>query len=541
MLRVGREQRLIGDILVGVMLLWVSLQATLSHAQSAPSAPSAVRDPWVDGIEGSLVLSEASVPGAESLEAFVRSAANLALQAKRPARGVLVIWPERSAGDEVAHRLTERWEKLPESQWTVLRLKSQSELDSSALALLAAADGVWLQASSADELRSALDPARPLARVCADVRRRGGVLGGSAALVAVCNEYQWLPEFQFCTMDAPATKMLSLQLAAGTNLAVRGRELEVLGEGQVKVSWPAIGNWPAEESVVGGERRVADLTAWRRQARERARAPLPTDYPPAELVSPVVPRGTLIIIGGARTPAAAFKEFVLAAGGARASIVVLPISMPAPLPAQDGMAEALKRAGVTDVTVLDQRTPQAIDQPEPLAALRRATGIWFGGGRQWRFVDAYEGTEAERQMHAVLARGGVIAGSSAGATIQGDYLVRGHPLGPQYMICEGYPRGMGFLPGVAIDQHFTQRKRQPDLIGFLGRYPQFLGIGLDESTAIIVRGSKAQVVGEHQVHFYDPRQGVVDASRCSSLSAGGEYDLLMRKVVTSPLETATTK
>jgi cyanophycinase len=254
-----------------------------------------------------------------------------------------------------------------------------------------------------------------------------------------------------------------------------------------------------------------------------------------------VPRGTLIIIGGARTPAAAFKEFVLAAGGARASIVVLPISMPAPLPAQDGMAEALKRAGVTDVTVLDQRTPQAIDQPEPLAALRRATGIWFGGGRQWRFVDAYEGTEAERQMHAVLARGGVIAGSSAGATIQGDYLVRGHPLGPQYMICEGYPRGMGFLPGVAIDQHFTQRKRQPDLIGFLGRYPQFLGIGLDESTAIIVRGSKAQVVGEHQVHFYDPRQGVVDASRCSSLSAGGEYDLLMRKVVTSPLETATTK
>jgi cyanophycinase len=541
MLRVGREQRLIGDILVGVMLLWVSLQATLSHAQSATSAPSAVRDPWVDGIEGSLVLSEASVPGAESLEAFVRSAANLALQAKRPARGVLVIWPERSAGDEVAHRLTERWEKLPESQWTVLRLKLQSELDISALALLAAADGVWLQASSADELRSALDPARPLARVCADVRRRGGVLGGSAALVAVCNEYQWLPEFQFCAMDAPATKMLSLQLAAGTNLAVRGRELEVLGEGQVKVSWPAIGNWPAEESVVGGERRVADLTAWRRQARERARAPLPTDYPPAELVSPVVPRGTLIIIGGARTPAAAFKEFVLAAGGARASIVVLPISMPAPLPAQDGMAEALKRAGVTDVTVLDQRTPQAIDQPEPLAALRRATGIWFGGGRQWRFVDAYEGTEAERQMHAVLARGGVIAGSSAGATIQGDYLVRGHPLGPQYMICEGYPRGMGFLPGVAIDQHFTQRKRQPDLIGFLGRYPQFLGIGLDESTAIIVRGSKAQVVGEHQVHFYDPRQGVVDASRCSSLSAGGEYDLLMRKVVTSPLETATTK
>lgn len=528
-------------VVLGVIVRVVLHAPAPAHAQNpVPATPprlgtAAERDPWVDGIAGSLVLCESTLPSSSALDAFTRLAAAPAAQAKRLVRGVLLVLAERAEGDQVARELADRWEKLSESQWTVVRLKSSGEIEEATLALLSSADGLWIQGSKAEDMERLLGPEQPLARVCDELRRRGGVVGGGAALVAAGNRAGWIPGFHFQARagatPAVSVESIALQWSAGTSVVVRGRELEVLGDGRVNINWKTIANASGEEIEVSGERRVADLTAWRREARERVRQPLPTEYPPADVISPVVPRGTLIIIGGARTPAAAFKEFVAAAGGARASIVVLPISMPAPLPAQDGMAEALKRAGVTDVTVLDQRTPVAIDQPEPLAALRRATGIWFGGGRQWRFVDAYEGTVAEREMHAVLARGGVIAGSSAGATIQGDFLVRGHPLGPQHMICEGYPRGLGFLRGVAIDQHFTQRNRQPDLLGFLRRYPQFLGIGLDESTAIIVRGSLAQVVGEHKVHFFDSSQCEGAAARCDSVSAGEAYDLLTRKAI----------
>src|SRR5207237_10183123 len=131
-----------------------------------------------------------------------------------------------------------------------------------------------------------------------------------------------------------------------------------------------------------------------------------------------------------------------------------------------------------------------------------------GGGRQWMFVDAYEGTKAHAEMLALLQRGGVIAGSSAGATIQGDYLCRGGVFGNFEMMYEGYERGLSFLPGVGIDQHFTQRKRFGDMTAFVKAYPQFLGIGIDEATAIIVKGSTAEVTGRGKVHFYDARRPV---------------------------------
>ena len=111
--------------------------------------------------------------------------------------------------------------------------------------------------------------------------------------------------------------------------------------------------------------------------------------------------------------------------------------------------------------------------------MAKATGVWFGGGRQWRFVDAYEGTKAHPLMKEVLKRGGVIGGSSAGATIQGDYLCRGSPFGNEEIMYEGYERGLGFLPGVAIDQHFSRRKRFADMTALVKAYPQLLGVGLE--------------------------------------------------------------
>ena len=125
-------------------------------------------------------------------------------------------------------------------------------------------------------------------------------------------------------------------------------------------------------------------------------------------------------------------------------------------------------------------------------------------------------------MFDVLKRGGVIGGTSAGATIQGEYLCRGGVFDNFDIRYEGYERGLGFLKGVAIDQHFTQRKRHADMTQLMKIYPQYLGIGIDEATAIVVKGSIADVIGKGKVHFYDAqaqsREGEPDYE---ALSAGG--------------------
>ena len=148
------------------------------------------------------------------------------------------------------------------------------------------------------------------------------------------------------------------------------------------------------------------------------------------------------------------------------------------------------------------------------------------------FVDAYEGTRAVELFHDVLARGGVIGGSSAGATIQGEYLVRGSPLGNTDMMALGYERGFAFLPGTAIDQHVRQRNRFADMSRVLDRHSQLLGIGLDETTAIVVRGEVAEVLGQGQAHFYDRHRDHPEGGPDhESLPAGRRYNLKERRVV----------
>jgi cyanophycinase len=225
------------------------------------------------------------------------------------------------------------------------------------------------------------------------------------------------------------------------------------------------------------------------------------------------------------------KKFIDLAGGPDASFVVLPIAAPES-PNPDAETAFLRRAGCKNVAVLKARTPEEVDDPKNLEVLRKADAVWFGGGRQWHFMDAYEGTQAAELFRDVLRRGGVIGGSSAGATIQGDYLCRGSPLGNTEMMCEGYERGLGFLPGVAIDQHFAQRNRFADMTALEKVYPQLLGIGLDESTVIVVQGHEAEVMGKGEVHFYDHNKPTADGQPdYESVKAGGRYDLKGRKVL----------
>jgi cyanophycinase len=296
-----------------------------------------------------------------------------------------------------------------------------------------------------------------------------------------------------------------------------------LGEGTVTVCLPeSKDSRPAE--IVLREGDVADLTALRRIAKERTGA----GFPPPVVGKPHVKTGSLILGGGSRMPQEVIRKFIELAGGPDARIIILPTASD-PVPKQVSEARMFERAGATNVIVLPQRTREQVESEDFRKALDSARGIWFGGGRQWRFVDAYENTSAIDLFHGVLRRGGVIGGSSAGASIQAEYLARGDPLGNQEIMSEGYERGLGFLPGVAVDQHFSQRKRFEELSRLVATFPQLLGIGIDESTALLVQGRIGTVIGKNAVHFYDRRSPANrDENEALTLRSGQHYDLIWR-------------
>ncbi len=236
-------------------------------------------------------------------------------------------------------------------------------------------------------------------------------------------------------------------------------------------------------------------------------------------------KGTLIVIGGGVLDGSILGRFIAAAGGADAPVVYVPTAGDkATYGPQDPSANFLRKAGCRNLEILHTTNRAEANSDVFAARLRRARGVFFGGGRQWRLVDSYLGTRTQREFEAVLRRGGVIAGTSAGATIQGSYLIRGARDGNAVMMAPGYEKGFGYLRRVAIDQHLTQRHREKDLLAVIARHPELLGIGLDENTAIVVEADRFEVVGLGRVAIYDQL-----ALPQYFLKAGDHFDLARRK------------
>ena len=171
-----------------------------------------------------------------------------------------------------------------------------------------------------------------------------------------------------------------------------------------------------------------------------------------------------------------------------------------------------------------------------VAPLRSATAVYFEGGRQWRLVDVYGGTRTERELRAVLDRGGLIAGTSAGATIQGSYLVRGSPNGNGTMMSPGHERGFGYVKNAAIDQHVLARGRAADMAKVVAAHPGLLGIGIDEGTAALVQQNILTVVGRSVILITDG--ATHDGKPYYALTAGTRFDLASWTVLPAKAERA---
>jgi cyanophycinase len=225
------------------------------------------------------------------------------------------------------------------------------------------------------------------------------------------------------------------------------------------------------------------------------------------------PKGTLIIQGGGSDAnSGIFETFINRAGGLNAKIVVVPTA--GGNRNRDGSIKEYKeetvlarwkKRGVMNAVMLHTHDPKVADTEEFAKVLRDADAVWFDGGRQWNIVDSYAGTLTLREFHKVLERGGVIGGSSAGATIQGDYLVRGAIAGAEIMMTPEpeHEHGFAFLRRSAIDQHINTRNRWDDLIPVIKKYPNLLGIGISEGTAIVVNGDSFEVIGKWKVTIHD--------------------------------------
>jgi len=249
--------------------------------------------------------------------------------------------------------------------------------------------------------------------------------------------------------------------------------------------------------------------------------------------------GTLVIAGGGRLSDDIIDRFIELAGGASAKIVLVPTAAGAES-YSDSAGNMFRSRGAVRVTVLHTDNRDTADSRFFTRPLEEATGVWFGGGRQWRLVDSYKGTRSETMFRQVLERGGVIGGSSAGATIQGSFLARGDTRNNQEMMGD-HQEGFGYISNIAIDQHVLARNRQFDMYGILREHPELLGIGIDENTAVVVQRDTMEVIGASYVLVYDGTFWSREGSDLKKLPEkeslfymirqGDRYDLRLRKVI----------
>lgn len=480
------------------------------------------------------------------------------------ARIVIVTTASTLAGTPELAEKYAHWQARPHAALDFFHARSCEEADSDDFCRpLQTATAVWFAGGNQNLVTDAYRGTRAEQMFHA-VLNRGGVVGGTSAGAAIMSHAMIaggktepimgkglgflsgaIIDQHFRKRNRADRLKQALQLHPGhvgigidesTALIVRGRSIEVMGDSDVTLCLAPSSHRPATEIRLphGGK---DDLIKLSRAAIARARQEAIVT---AKHV-PEVKDGTLVIVGGGATPREAVDQFLSAAGGKDSPIVVVSNAFGDDPPEEQQVCGWLKDAGASNVKQMHARNQKDLS-PDIQSWLKSARGVWFTGGRQWRLVDAYLDTPIQALFHEVLRRGGVIGGTSAGASIQGEFLVRGNPMGNQEMMSEGYERGFAFLPGVAIDQHFTQRDRFDDMAELKKARPHLVGIGIDEATALIVRGTTMQVVGANSVSVYDRDPDGPATRDFEVIKSGQKYDFKQHRLMDSAvIESADTK
>jgi cyanophycinase len=217
--------------------------------------------------------------------------------------------------------------------------------------------------------------------------------------------------------------------------------------------------------------------------------------------------GKLIAIGGAEdreNDSAILKEFLRLAKGPKARIVVMTVATNLVEEVARDYTTAFKRLGVDDVQVVDVSKREDAQSEAGIKAVEQATGIFFTGGDQLHITALLGGSRLHQMLYEKFRNGVVIAGTSAGASMMGNSMIISGDRNetPRFGRVDIGP-GMDFMIGAIIDTHFSQRGRSGRLLTAVAHFPQDLGIGIDENTALVITNDHFDVMGEGAVTVID--------------------------------------
>ena len=211
-------------------------------------------------------------------------------------------------------------------------------------------------------------------------------------------------------------------------------------------------------------------------------------------------KGALVIVGGGGMPDNVRDKFMSLAGGKAAKLIVIPTASEDADKKEEheSFLKAWRRYEPAGLTLLHTRSRDQADAPDFTRPIAEATAVWFSGGDQNKLVEAYRGTAVEQAFHALLDRGGVIGGTSAGAAVMSDVMIQGG--NPKAEVGPGF----GFVTNAVVDQHFLKRSRINRLFGVVSDHPGRIGIGIDEATAFVIEGDRWSVLGRSAVVAFEP-------------------------------------
>jgi cyanophycinase len=243
------------------------------------------------------------------------------------------------------------------------------------------------------------------------------------------------------------------------------------------------------------------------------------------------PKGYLFIVGGGERDAPLMKRFVeLTRGFGSGRVVVFTMASSVPQEVGPELVAEFKGNGVKDVAYY-QLTHEEAMKSDSAKILDGAVGIWFAGGDQARLTAALLDTPIHKRMLELYGSGCVIGGTSAGAAVMSEVMITGDEKrtdgkeGSWEVIWADdiiRTRGFGFVKAAVIDQHFVTRRRLNRLIATIIENPKLVGVGIDESTAVLVRpDGKYEVLGENQVVVLDARRAQTFKTPTGRLGAHG--------------------
>ena len=401
--------------IIAVMALSLTIDNALS--QVTDNEPSLGTDNALSSqaeVPGTLIIAGGGRLPEAVFEAFVNAAGG------EKAR-ILVIPTASEDADDIDKALAylSDWKKYETQSLGLFHTRSHKDANNPVFIKgLSEYTGVWFSGGSQKRL---IDTYRGT-KVEAELKKlleRGGVIGGSSAGAAIMSDlmiesgnpvaktgpgFGFLPgvvvdqhyrqrkqQTRLRGVIAEHPSLVGIGIDEATAIIVEGRSIRVIGDNAVTLTWTKSDTKPIrEQTLKDGDR--ADLFQIRRAAIARTEVP---SFPPKVMRAPEVEKGSLLIVGGGGSTSEMWKRFIKCAGGPEALIVVVPTASGAENPTDEGMIQLLKRYGANNVKVLHTYDRAEADKPEFSKMLLDAGGVWFGGGRHWRFIDSYQGTLTE--------------------------------------------------------------------------------------------------------------------------------------------------